>query len=108
MSKSEEQLPYPLGGPAACEGTDRQVGPAGSRSDKRLRSVLSIEKPIHIKVSMHQGRLSAVESGWRGFLSLRDPTALTGRSGHPVPNILTNECTHAHLPDAHWSFDRVE
>jgi hypothetical protein len=26
----------------------------------------------------------ALESGWRGFLSLRDPTALAGRSGHPV------------------------
>jgi len=26
----------------------------------------------------------ADESAWRGFLSLRDPAALSGRPGHPV------------------------
>lgn len=46
-----------LGGPAAC------AAPAGSRSDKKL---------LHV-------------SGRRGFLSLRDPAALAGRSGHPIP-----------------------
>jgi hypothetical protein len=30
------------------------------------------------------GHLCAIEVAWRGLLSLRDPTALPGRSGHPM------------------------
>ena len=67
-----------LGGPAAC------AAPAGSRSDKRLRRVRSIENQVHQSVRWRRGRLWSLEAGWRGFLSLRDPTALTGRSGHPI------------------------
>ena len=66
------------GGPAVC------AAPAGSRSDKKLRHQRSIDCPIRIRDPWHRGRFSAVECGWRGFLSPRDPTALAGRSGHPV------------------------
>src|SRR5258708_38988994 len=67
-----------LGGPAAW------VAPAGSRSDKRLRRAPSIHSSPRIPDSVHREGRSTSQSAWRGFLSLRDPTALTGRSGHPV------------------------
>src|SRR5205823_8688944 len=65
------------GGPAAC------AAPAGSRSDKKLRHTDSIQMPIRTEAARHRGSLSTSEPAWRGFLSLRDPTALPGRSGHP-------------------------
>ena len=67
-----------LGGPAVCEA------PAGSRSDKRLRRARSIEKQTRTPEFAQLGRRFDMEPAWRGLLSLRDPTALTGRSGHPV------------------------
>ena len=67
------------GGPAACEA------PAGSRSDKKLRRARSIAIAIGMPEHSHRGCHSAPEPGRRGFLSLRDPTALAGRSGHPRP-----------------------
>ncbi|HEY2252717.1 MAG TPA: hypothetical protein VGH74_16700, partial [Planctomycetaceae bacterium] len=66
------------GGPAAC------FAPAGSRSDKRLRHVRSIVNLTHHHGCSHRGCRKTSESTWRSLLSLRDPTALTGRSGHPL------------------------
>ena len=66
-----------LGGPAAC------AAPAGSRSDKRLRRVGSTEKSTFMPGRCNCQRHRTQVSGRRGLLSLRDPTALTGRSGHP-------------------------
>src|SRR5258708_4978544 len=43
-------------------------------------------KSVGVEIRVPQqdcGRRTGVESAWRGLLSLRDPTALTGRSGHP-------------------------
>src|SRR5438105_11470155 len=37
-----------------------------------------------MRVELHRVRGNRSESSWRGHLSLRDPTALTGRSGHPA------------------------
>ena len=65
-----------MGGAAAC------TAPAGSRSDKNLRHAISIEKRTSLQYSRDRRRRPGLESGWRGFLSLRDPTALAGRSGH--------------------------
>ena len=65
------------GGPAAC------AAPAGSRSDKKPRPAHSLANPVLIPEFAHRERRVHQEAGWRGFLSLRDPTALTGRSGHP-------------------------
>ena len=68
-----------LGGPAVCGA------PAGSRSDKKLRQADSIENLACLPDFCDPRRYSVLEHAWRGFLSLRDPTALAGRSGHPIP-----------------------
>ena len=84
---------FDWGGPAACEGTDRQVGPAGSRSDKRLRHADSIENEIHTAERLHRKSHPAWDCVRRSLLSLRDPTALTGRSGHPQCSLATRSKT---------------
>ena len=67
-----------LGGPAAC------LAPAGSRSDKKQRHACSIADLTRLPTRSCRGCRSGGEPEWRGFLSLRDPAALSGRPGHPI------------------------
>ena len=40
----------------------------------------------HLPIARQRRRDSVWDCLWRGCLSLRDPTALTGRAGHPNPD----------------------
>ncbi len=86
------------GGPAVC------AAPAGSRSDKKPRRASTFGKQTCTLKFAHLGHLMDMESAWRSFSSLRDPTALTGRSGHPSPALRPPGEKRLHLSSLNFQF----
>ncbi len=67
-----------MGGPAVC-------APAASCSDKKVAPMrIQFSEDLSDDNLRNRADHHTIGSGWRSFLSLRDPAALTGRRGHPT------------------------